>query len=56
MFAGTVDVVCYLPSVTLGKSFAKYFLGFAMCLWHTAKLLFPEVISLSFQWMFQWKS
>jgi len=55
-FGGTVDTVCCLPSVTLNKSFAECFLGFAVCLWHTAKLLFPEVISLSFQWMFQWKS
>ena len=43
LFAGTVDVVCSLPSVTLGKSFAECFSGFAECLWHTAKLLFPVV-------------
>ena len=43
MFTGTVDAVCCLPSVTLDKSFAECFLGFAVCLWHTAKLLFLVV-------------
>jgi len=46
LFAGTVDVVCSLPSVTLGKSFAECFSGFAECLWHTAKLLFPVVADI----------
>ena len=46
-FAGTVDVECRLPSVTLGKAFAECFLGFAVCLGHTAKVLFPVVHAFS---------
>ena len=43
LFAGTVDAVCSLPSVTLGKSFAECNVAFAECLWHTANVLFPVV-------------
>ena len=39
-FADTVDAVCCLPSITLGKAFAECFLGFAVCPGHTAKPLF----------------
>ena len=43
LFAGTVDDVCSLPSVTLCKSFAECFSDFAECPWHVANLLFPVV-------------
>ena len=35
---------CRLLSVTLSKAFAECFLGFAVCLGHTAKILSPVVI------------
>jgi len=41
-----VYAVCCLPSVTLGKVFAECFLGFALCLGHTAKIRFPVVTLL----------
>jgi hypothetical protein len=33
-----------LSSVTLGKDFAKYFLGFVKCFRHSVKKLFPVVV------------
>ena len=36
-------VYCLL-SVTLGKVFAECFLGFVVCLGHTAKIMFPVVV------------
>jgi len=40
-----VYAVCCLPSVTLGKAFAEYFLGFAVCRGHTTNLSIPVVNS-----------
>jgi len=54
LFAGTVAVVSSLLSVTLGKPFAECFLGFAECLWHTAKLLFPVVADIWLKELFIW--
>jgi hypothetical protein len=36
--------VLSLPSVTLGKTFAECFSGFAECFRHLTKKLFPVVI------------
>ena len=43
LFVVKMYVVCSLSSVTLGKAFAECFVGFAECLWHTAKPRFPVV-------------
>jgi hypothetical protein len=49
-----VDVLCaesYLSSVTLGKTRAEYFLGFAECFSHSVKLSIPVVhIASLLQW------
>jgi len=42
-FADSVYAECRLPSVTLGKGFAKCSLGFTMCRAHTANLGIPVV-------------
>ena len=35
---------CCLPSVTHGKAFAEYFLGFAVCRGHMTNFQIPVVI------------
>jgi hypothetical protein len=43
-FADEIFAECYLPSVTLGKSFAECKIAFAECLRHSAKNAIPVVI------------
>jgi hypothetical protein len=38
-----------LPSVTLSKAFAECNMGFAECLGHSAKPLFPVVVTINYQ-------
>ncbi|XP_066347958.1 putative inactive G-type lectin S-receptor-like serine/threonine-protein kinase SRK [Miscanthus floridulus] len=43
-FAESLFAECRLPRVTLDKAFTEYFLGFAVCPEHTAKLLITVVL------------
>jgi hypothetical protein len=43
-FADEIFAECYLPSVTLGKTFAECKIVFAECLKHSAKNAIPVVL------------